>query len=96
MKIKKIVGAVVAVIGIALILVSFYAMSKVASAQGTVNAIEGVVSKNPAAKMAGNQVNAKIDNYRILSQRCLFGGIILLVIGAGTVIICKKHKKKRR
>jgi hypothetical protein len=76
---------------------------KVASAERKVEQGKGLFSINPVSKEIGDQVTQSADrkissakleisNYEALAQDLQWGGIILIVVGAGFFIFLRRKK----
>ena len=87
-KTKKIVGIVVIVIGLVIFLLGLYAKSRVSEARSTAKKTTGMFGNNPV----NSAIENKIGSYDSPVFWTIVGGIIIMVIGAGTVF-CNCRKK---
>lgn len=91
-KCRIITGIIILIVGLAAIIYAVQCMNRIKSAKGTVNKMEGYMSKNPAGKMAGHMAEGQTSKYDSEVMWLLIGGIVLAVIGGGTLICCKRKK----
>ena len=86
-KTKKIVGIVVIVIGLIIFLLGLYAKSRVSEARSNANKTTGMFGNNPV----NSAIEKKIGSYDSPVFWTIVGGIIVMVIGAGTVYSCRRR-----
>ena len=92
---RKVVGSFVAIIvGICLIILSMYIKNQIGAARETVQKGQGFFSKNPIGKAVGDTIEGaaegKIAYYEAIGRWSLYGGIVLIAIGAGCIFFCRK------
>lgn len=94
MKKKFFSGIIIAVVGILLIFVSAYIKSQIGAARETVQKGKGLFSKNPIGKSVGgfmeNAAESKIRQYESIARFCMYGGIVLIIVGGALVIFSRK------
>lgn len=90
-KTKKIVGIVVIIIGLIIFLLGLYAKSRVNEARSNVQKSSGMFGDNPVNKQINNAIESKIGSYDSPVFWTIIGGVIIMVIGAGTVYSCRKR-----
>ncbi|MBS0605212.1 MAG: hypothetical protein JSS60_09300 [Verrucomicrobia bacterium] len=91
MKAKKIAGIVLIIIGIVVFLLAMYAKSRVAEAKQNVQKTSGMFSENPVNKQIGGALEKQISHYDAPIMWTMIGGIVVFVIGVGTLVMCKRR-----
>lgn len=95
MKGKVIGGLVAIIVGICLIVLSMYIKKQIGSARETVQKGKSLFSNNPIEKTVGGIIQGaaegKIAQYEAIAKWSRYGGIILIVIGAGFVFFYRKR-----
>lgn len=77
---------------------------ELSSAQKKVNSANSLFSRNPVTKPIGqgltsgaqSKINAgqeDVNYYTIVAERCQFGGVALIVVGAGMIYFFRKKKR---
>ena len=92
MNFKKVTGFAVFVIGLVLICFALYAKNKIAGAKNTMDKMTSHVSDQPAGKMFGGMMDAKAEEYNVMVNWFLFGGIAFAVVGGSILVVCRKQK----
>ena len=91
---RKITGLVLLVIGIIILIISFYVKSRIAEVQEGVSEINKPFSRNPIGKSLGSSVQKmaeeKIGQYNMMVFWGIAGGVILVVIGAGMTFFVRR------
>lgn len=94
---KRIVGIVIAIIGIVMILFSNYIAGQVAIAQQNVQETTSMFSGNRVGKSVGDVANQAVAErsgpYLALSRGLKIGGVILIVVGVGFVVFGGRRKR---
>jgi len=90
-KTKKIIGIVVIVIGLIVFLLGLYAKSRVSEARSNASKTSGMFGDNPINKQISGAIEDKIGSYDSPVFWTIVGGVIIMVIGAGTVFCCRKR-----
>ena len=98
MNIKRIIGLIILIGGIALIIFAVHSMNRISSAKHDVNALTSPFSQNPVGNVVGGVMKGQASKYDKEVFWCLVGGIVLAVVGAGMAICCRcshsgRHKK---
>jgi len=95
MKGKVIGGLVAIIIGVCLIVLSMYIKGQTGSARENVQKGKSLFSNNPIEKAIGGIIEGaaegKIAQYDRFARWSLYGGIILIVVGAGVVFFYRKR-----
>lgn len=107
MNCKRIIGIIIAIIGIGAIILSFYIKQMVVEKVGQAKANASALTESPLtdlggpnAKMVGKQINKKVDKmadekareYNQIADWILYGGIGAIVIGIGVAAFSKGKK----
>lgn len=90
---KRLSGMIVFVVGIILLAFSIYAMARINSAKGTVNAISKPFSGNPIGGFVGGELKSKASQYDMMVRWGLSLGIIFIVVGGGLIYFCRAKKR---
>lgn len=90
MKAKKTLGIVLIVVGVIIFLLGMYAKGRVSEAKQNVQKSSGLFSDNPVNKQIGGALEKKISSYDAPIMWTMIGGIVIAVVGAGTLICCRK------
>lgn len=91
MKAKKTVGIVLIVIGVIIFLLGLYAKGRVSEAKENVQKSTGMFSNNPVNKQIGGALEKKIGAYDAPILWTMIGGIVVVVIGAGVLVCCRRR-----
>lgn len=92
---KKLTGLVVFLIGIALIILSFYISNRVTSARANIDASSKALPSNPLVDAFAGAARGETNKYDGIIRWSLIGGIALGVVG-GYMLICCRCRAKRR
>lgn len=87
---KQITGIVVALIGAAMIIFAVHSMKRIGMAKGIVNVVTTPFSGNPIGQETGRSLKEKAGQYDTPVKVCLYGGIILVILGGGAVLLFRK------
>lgn len=92
---RKVLGGLVAIIvGICLIVLSMYIKRQTGSARETIQKGKSLFSNNPIEKAVGGIVQGaaegKIAQYEAIAKWSLYGGIVLIIVGAGLIFFYRK------
>jgi predicted MFS family arabinose efflux permease len=94
---KRVIGIIILIIGIIAILVANYVRGRLAEAEGTVqkgtSLFSGSSVGNQVGQTVGGAVEGKIASYNGPVMVLMIGGIILVVIGAGMALFCRKKSR---
>ena len=93
MRIKKLTGIVVAVIGVVLIAYSAYSMHNIAKAKSEVESMSKNMSYDVVGKRVSGSMMDSASQYDSQVMIGLFAGIALAVVGGTFIFFCKKKKK---
>ena len=88
MKVKQVIGFIIAVVGAVSVGYGFYAKREVSAARVEIHKIAN--SDNPVVKSVGKELESVIGGYRNVINWCFIGGGALIVIGVGFLICCRK------
>ncbi|MGC1878211.1 MAG: hypothetical protein WA347_05710 [Rhabdochlamydiaceae bacterium] len=98
MNTKRIVGGVIAVVGIVVILFANHLKERLANAQGNVEKGTSLFSGSSGGSQAGRSVGGMMENkiasYNTPVMLLMIGGIALVVIGGCMVLFCCKKKRR--
>ncbi len=86
MNTKKVIGSLVIIIGVVVVLLGFYAKSRVAEAKLNVQKNSGPFPGNPVDKQISEALAKQISAYDAPILWTLIGGAVIIVIGAGTLV----------
>ncbi len=99
MNTKRIIGIVILIIGIIAILYANYQKGRIAEAEGNVKKGTSLFSGNSVGGQVGQAVGGamegKISSYNTPVMLLMVGGIVLVVIGAGMALLCRKKSRSR-
>ncbi len=90
MNYKRIIGVIVLVIGVVLIIFAADAMKRISSAKNAVSGASGFMPNNPAGNMVTGSMEKAASQYDVPVMICLIGGIVLVLVGGGMAIFCRK------
>ncbi|MBI2742425.1 MAG: hypothetical protein HYX48_00715 [Chlamydiales bacterium] len=94
MNIKRIIGIVVMLVGVAAILYALNASGRIAEAKGNIEMATSQMPKDATSELIGGILKSKASQYDSQVLALLIGGIALVVVG-GAVAICCGRKKRR-
>ena len=86
MKRKKIIGIVVIIIGAIIFLLGLYARGRVAEARENVHKATGFFSNKEVDKQVSGMAERKIGAYDAPVMWTMIGGIVIVLIGVGTLM----------
>ncbi len=92
MKTKRIAALVLIVVGIIVLLLALYARSRVSEAKESVSKSSGLFSDNPVNKQITGALQGKISAYDAPIMIALIGGVVLCLVGAGTLVFFRKKR----
>jgi hypothetical protein len=97
MSTKRIVGIVIVIIGIIVICYANYQKHRIAEAQGNIkkgtSLFSGSSTGGQVGQAVGGVMEGKVSSYNTPVMLLLIGGIVLVIVGAGMVLFCKKRRK---
>lgn len=97
MNAKRIIGIIILIVGIIAILVANYVKGRLAEAEGTVHKgtsmLSGTSVGGQVGKSVGGAIENKIASYNTPVMILMIGGIVLVVIGAGMALFCRKKSR---
>lgn len=87
---KQIIGLVIFIVGIVLVIGAMYGMKRVGEAREGFSKGTSFMPDNRGTGLMKGAVEGKLSSYDATINTILWGGIILLVIGGGVMIVCRK------
>jgi hypothetical protein len=92
--IKRIIGIIILIVGIIVILFANYEKGRIAKAQGNIQKGTSLFSGHSVGDQVGQAVGgameSKVSSYSTPVMILMIGGIVLIVIGAGMALFCRK------
>ena len=88
---KKIGGVVAIVVGVVIILLAFYAKSRVAHAKETIGKSSGMFGDNPINRGISGALEGKVGEYDAPIMWSLIGGFVLVIAGTA-FLICYRRR----
>lgn len=96
-KTKRIIGIVILIIGIIAVLYANHLKGRIAEAQGNIqkgtSLFSGQSAGSKAGKTIGGALEDKVSSYNTPVTILMIGGIVLVIIGGGMALFCKKKKR---
>ncbi len=92
---KKLTGLIIFLIGIALIILSFYISNRVNSARESIDSSSKRLPSNPLVNAFAGAARNETNKYNGVIRWSLIGGIALGLVG-GYMLICCRCTGKRR
>ena len=92
MRLKQLIGCVVAFIGILLIIYGIYSKIHLSSAKAEIHQMAH--SKNPIVQSVGKDMEQKVGRYGTKTVMSFFGGALLILLGAYVVFTDLKKNRK--
>jgi len=94
---KRIIGIVILIVGIIFIVYANYQKGRIADAEGNVETGKSFFSGSSVGSkvgdVVGGAVGGKISSYKGPVMMLMIGGIVLVVVGAGMALFCKKKRR---
>lgn len=91
---KRITGLIVFLIGIVLIIFAVYNKNRVAEAKSDINKGTSFFGNNAAGNTVTGVLEGKASQYDTPLKICLYGGIVLVIIGGAVMLFCKSRRRK--
>jgi len=96
MSTKRIIGIVILIIGIIAILYANYQKGRIAEAEGNIqkgtSLFSGQSVGGQVGKAYGGAMEDKVSSYNTPVMLLMVGGVVLVIIGAGMALFCKKKR----
>ncbi len=91
MKTKKSIGALIIVLGIILFSIAMYSKHRVAQVKKNIHTGSSFLSDNPLDKEISKALDKKVGSYDAPILWAMIGGVVLVVVGIGTIAYGKKR-----
>ena len=91
MNAKKITGLILLIIGAIILIVALYAKSRVAEVKKGIHKGSSMFSDNPVNRQIDSALEKKIGAYDTPILIGIIGGVILIVVGAGTMVYSRRR-----
>lgn len=88
---KQIGGLIALIIGILVLIFAFYAKSRVAEVKKEIHKGSGLFPNNPVDKQISVALEKKVGAYDAPIMWGMIGGIVLVIVGAGTMLCCRRR-----
>ena len=92
MRTKRIGAAIAFILGALLIIISLYEKHRLGNAESSIHKGESFFSGNRYAEFVGGALEGKLAKYRTPLMICLISGVVLVVAGAGILLVTRKKK----
>jgi hypothetical protein len=93
MSIRRIIGMVACLVGIALIIYAVHSMNVISEAKSEVKNMTNHMSGNYVGRRISGDMQSHASQYDTEVKTGLYAGIVLVVIGGGLIYFCRKKKK---
>lgn len=90
MKIRKIVGIVVIVVGVVVFSLGLYARARIKEVKKSINTSSGILPDNAMTQAFNQSLDKKIGSYDTPILWAFIGGVALVLVGVGTIVKRKK------
>jgi ascorbate-specific PTS system EIIC-type component UlaA len=91
MNFKQIIGLILIIIGAIVLIYALYARSRVSEVKKEIGKSSGLFSDNPVNKQIGQALEKKVGSYDMPIMVGMIGGIVLVIIGVGTMVYCRRR-----
>jgi len=97
---KQIAGLIPIGAGVALIIFSVHSMQKIQEAKGIITNTKNFFTHNPMwnpiITFFGGAAQKKISENDVPVMLCLFGGILLVILGLLVTVLCKSKNPRKK
>ncbi len=89
---KQIIGLILIVLGVVAILFASYARIRVNEVRDSISHENSIIPDNPIGKTIDKSLQSQVSKYDTKILLGFVGGSIVVVVGAGMMICCRRKK----
>jgi hypothetical protein len=91
MKVKKVIGGLIFILGIVMVIYSIHSMQRINQAKGDINSLTGPFGDKKGAKYANKALTSQASKYDTDVMILLVSGIVCVALGGSVALMAKKR-----